>query len=420
LIWFVRKSKRSKRNGMNMHATRISLNHVAASVLPRREKSGMIRVAQCGCIVLLGFLGGCTNPPNTSSHAPAPMATQQFAARQPRVRSAAEDLLIAEMNGDAAAVQAALDKGAPDPVEQALDVNNAKKGLGDTRLIWAAGLGHLSSVMSLIDEGADVNAKGIEGRTALISAVINNHADCVKVLLDAGADANARDNYGKTAYDHLDKYSPPYIADALRAAEAKTAPSTHGPSASPSSPDTAKDDEAGLGRQVVLAKIASRDPDFRVRRAALTKLKDQALLAKLAGNTNQTTADSVEAVARLCLALKDPVVIARIPDAKLTLAWANSPRNYYPTTTYSTGISIGGENLIILIRQGSRTLASGTWRTDFPPSVNASVNFIPVTVQTSAIIGRLLSQPEFAREDLLKLAESRIPEVRAGASQNLH
>ena len=50
-------------------------------------------------------------------------------------------------------------------------------------------------IKSLIDTGADVNAKGNKGRTPLH---LCKKADVAKLIIDAGADINAKDNNGKT------------------------------------------------------------------------------------------------------------------------------------------------------------------------------------------------------------------------------
>ena len=60
---------------------------------------------------------------------------------------------------------------------------------------------HDGKVRQLIQDGADVNAKGPEGWTPLHMAAIGGHQLMAKFLLEQGADINARDKNGKTPAD---------------------------------------------------------------------------------------------------------------------------------------------------------------------------------------------------------------------------
>ena len=81
-----------------------------------------------------------------------------------------------------------------------LDVNTADSG-GKTPLMYAATLPSFVSLMDrLLRAGADVNARAANGWTALIYAVFANQFDNVVSLIEAGADVDARtdDFFGKT------------------------------------------------------------------------------------------------------------------------------------------------------------------------------------------------------------------------------
>jgi ankyrin repeat protein len=70
----------------------------------------------------------------------------------------------------------------------------------DAQLIQAAKDGNLSTVQTLLAQGADINAKGKYGTTALMDAVRKGHTKIVEVLLANGADVNAKDDkLGSTA-----------------------------------------------------------------------------------------------------------------------------------------------------------------------------------------------------------------------------
>ena len=68
------------------------------------------------------------------------------------------------------------------------------------QLFEAARAGDAALVASLLDKGADVNAKFRYGTTALFKAAERGHTDVVKLLLARGADVTIKDTfYGATA-----------------------------------------------------------------------------------------------------------------------------------------------------------------------------------------------------------------------------
>jgi hypothetical protein len=76
---------------------------------------------------------------------------------------------------------------------------NTKPDLND-QLYEAVRKGDAAAVTSLLDRGADVNAKFRYGATALFKAAERGHADVVAVLIERGADVKVKDTfYGATA-----------------------------------------------------------------------------------------------------------------------------------------------------------------------------------------------------------------------------
>ena len=72
-----------------------------------------------------------------------------------------------------------------------------------TPLLWAITAASSSSIKTLIDLGADVNAQAFQGSsvffsgsTALHFAILGNNAAVVKLLLTSNVNANVRDYWG--------------------------------------------------------------------------------------------------------------------------------------------------------------------------------------------------------------------------------
>ncbi|HEY9837314.1 MAG TPA: ankyrin repeat domain-containing protein, partial [Vampirovibrionales bacterium] len=69
----------------------------------------------------------------------------------------------------------------------------------DLLLIQAARIGNIHQVITLLAEGARVNAKDGEGTSPLMFASQKGYTEIARHLLEAGADANlAREKYGIT------------------------------------------------------------------------------------------------------------------------------------------------------------------------------------------------------------------------------
>lgn len=119
-------------------------------------------------------------------------------AQQPGgTNSLDQQLLSAADKGDTATVQSLLQRGAN--IE-------AKNSIGDTPLLMAVWSGHIDAVKLLLDKRANIEAKGGWGETPLIRAARVGHADVVKLLLENGADTSATDSENLTAQQVATKY----------------------------------------------------------------------------------------------------------------------------------------------------------------------------------------------------------------------
>jgi ankyrin repeat protein len=100
-------------------------------------------------------------------------------------------LIEASLHGNPATVRTLLDQGAN---------IDAKGSGGATALMMACWWGHLDVVRLLLDRGANVNAKGPDGYTALMEAARYGRFEITEMLLEKGADVNAKTVTGKTAH----------------------------------------------------------------------------------------------------------------------------------------------------------------------------------------------------------------------------
>jgi ankyrin repeat protein len=74
-----------------------------------------------------------------------------------------------------------------------------RRNLRLSPLSHATEAGEIETALSLISEGADVNAREEDGSTPLFWAAVKGHGDIVNLLLANGADINARRRNGNTA-----------------------------------------------------------------------------------------------------------------------------------------------------------------------------------------------------------------------------
>jgi ankyrin repeat protein len=86
-------------------------------------------------------------------------------------------------------------------------------------MVAAAENGNPDVLTTLIEAGADVNARDIDGWTPLIMAAKNwrNPTGMITALLNAGADAKVKDKAGKMAINYAKENERLSDTDALRA-----------------------------------------------------------------------------------------------------------------------------------------------------------------------------------------------------------
>jgi len=68
----------------------------------------------------------------------------------------------------------------------------------EKRFLMAAAAGDIATMNSLLESGADINARNASGETALRLAAMNNDLPTARFLLDKGADPNMADQSGRS------------------------------------------------------------------------------------------------------------------------------------------------------------------------------------------------------------------------------
>ena len=116
----------------------------------------------------------------------------------------------AAAEGDIDSLEAHLKAGA--------NLNSLEPQFGVTPLTIAVGSDQSETTRWLLDNGADVNARGGDGGSPLLAAAFLGRAATASILLDAGADTSVRDDNGQTAWDMiaLDWQTTSYILDMLQ------------------------------------------------------------------------------------------------------------------------------------------------------------------------------------------------------------
>lgn len=85
----------------------------------------------------------------------------------------------------------------------------ARNHLGDTPLHTVCTWGDVSAVKTLLEAGANVNARGDMDGGPLFNAVISGNADVIRILLENGADRTMVNNWGITPLQYAQNINAP-------------------------------------------------------------------------------------------------------------------------------------------------------------------------------------------------------------------
>lgn len=115
------------------------------------------------------------------------------ASKQLKNRPIDEQLLQAAHAGDVARAKALLDQGADVEVR---GIPNIELWLRDA---LSASMRHPAMCRLLVDRGANVHMRDSADFTALHTGAYEGHPDCIRLLVERGADPNAKSRNGQTA-----------------------------------------------------------------------------------------------------------------------------------------------------------------------------------------------------------------------------
>lgn len=197
-----------------------------------------------------------------------------------------------------------------------------------------------------------------------------------------------------------------------------------------------------LTEPALLAKVAETGMDPHIRWMAVGRLRDQVLLAEVAagrdplvrakaiaglqegspalehltGDLGALTTDAGEAIARMRLALEDPLVHNRLPALEFAPSVAET------SVTYASGVASRapkqGESVTFVVTQGRKTLEKNNWVSAFPPQAKTR-DFVAAEVHGEELLAELLHNEAVTQDDLAEFSASEIPEVRHAAVGNM-
>jgi ankyrin repeat protein len=124
-------------------------------------------------------------------------------SEQEQVDAKTEALFLALGRGDVAAAATLIEQGA--------DVN-AKSSTGWTPLMFASLFGWVELAKMMLDRGADPNAETfgsneISSTTVLLLAIGNSRVETIRLLLQRGVNVNATNSVGRTALSAARKHA---------------------------------------------------------------------------------------------------------------------------------------------------------------------------------------------------------------------
>jgi hypothetical protein len=236
-------------------------------------------------------------------------------------------------------------------------------------LVQLAEKGDLAGIESLLASGANPNRvedSTVRGWTALMAAAQNGNLGIARALICAHADPNLTNQYGATALDIATVSGSQKVASLIAIA-------------------------GGNGR-TKLQPPPSQLPVVRTGSEAIAFMKSVA---------------------------QEPRIRSRLPGLECLCGSREIRQDYFQAP--NTRIEVTGEVVDIRLVQGDKTIASATWRTEFPFAYPVVLTgyFLAAHVSTEDLLAKLLDSRVFTSDDFAELAQSPISEVRLAATVKL-
>lgn len=176
--------------------------------------------------------------------------------------------------------------------------------------------------------------------------------------------------------------------------------------------------------KALLGKVA-KGPCFPlVRVAAVREIDDQdPILTEIAFTTGGVTNDAGESFARIKLAIHEPRIKLHYPDLRC-LAWTRLAHRRYEGGYGVAPANVRGEDFTFILDQGGKHIIMNNYQAKFQRKMTLSANspdsvFINAEVSAIPLLKSFLHLRSFKQEDLGELVYSKIPEVRIASILNL-
>lgn len=190
--------------------------------------------------------------------------------------------------------------------------------------------------------------------------------------------------------------------------------------------------ESGATPDQILAQLIKRRSSSNQSVLSAATAGEEAEYIGSAGNLDRFWVGTDEAIARMHLFIGDPVVRSRVP--KITFEATVVPTSaVYEEMGTMNMYTARGERVTFTVKSGARILAKQQWATEFTGTGPSLGPFVDITgtrswadiqhrqdAVNSGMLTKIIRGAGFSQEDLVKLSQSEVPEVRFVALQDIH